>query len=607
MFQIYYHFLLMSINNSKAKKNISTQRFATMFDYSINKKIFAVFLNLLIIAFIHLLSLVSNGQPRIENYTKTARYLDEYLSRLEKFGFSGSVLVAHKDTIYLNKGYGLANIEKNIRNRAETVFQMDSMSKQFTATAILTLEMQGKLSVTDPLTKFFERVPPDKTEITLHHLLTHTSGIISGTTEYFEKNTKDDIIRVALDSPLKFKPGESDLYSNIGYVLLAAVVEKVSGMPFDEYLSQKLFVPAGMPHTRLRNPDRNDNVLAYRYDENNKRHSPFIDPYPDWNFIGGGGVLSTTKDLFLWHKALLGSSLLSEEAKMKMYKPVANDYGYGWFITDTPDGRLIRHGGGSSNGSASQFLRYLEKDVAIIIFVNQDGESRLFGERLDANISRIVFGETIELPPKLSASESRKDLTQFNGTYRSPDGSTLNITSNKNFLEITGNGQSSVAALLIKSETDAREYQSITDKTEKLIQGILKSDYSELIAAGSKSEPRFKNYAESFGKAESYSVFGTVPATGVENARYMTIFRINYPKKEQIHRFYWSKEGKIIAMGGEGIRQAVKVKALLKTANQLVTYDITLAKSAVIDFRRNLKGQVNELVIGEKRFMAMEK
>jgi CubicO group peptidase (beta-lactamase class C family) len=579
-----------------------------MSDYSINKKIFSSSVKLLIIVFINLFLFISGGQAKSRTYPEAARYLDAYLSRLERFGFSGNVLFAHKDTIYFNKGYGLANIEKNIRNRPETMFQMDSMSKQFTATAILTLEMQGKLKVTDSITKFFEQVPPDKTEITLHHLLTHTSGVISGTTEYFEKNTKNDIIRIALESPLKFKPGESDLYSNIGYVLLATVVEKVSGMPFDEYLSQNLFTPAGMSHTRLRSSSWKENLLAYRYDENNKKHSPFINSYPDWNFIGGSGVLSTTKDLFLWHKALLGTSILSEEAKKKMFTPVANDYGYGWFIMKTRYGQVVRHGGGSSNGSASQFLRYLDKDVVIIISSNQDGESRIFGERLDSNIERIVFGESIELPPQVSTSSSQTNLDQFSGTYLNTDGSTINIISKKGFLEITGNGQSSVTGLLTKSETEAREYQKITDKTGKILQDMIKEDYSGLIAvAGAKSDSRYKRYAESFGKAESYNVFGTVPATGVENAKYMTIFQINYPKKAQIHRFYWSKEGKMIATGGEGIRQAVKVKAIPKTANQLLTYDITLAKSAIINLGRNTKGRVHQLIIGKNIFLVVEK
>lgn len=186
-------------------------------------------------------------------YGATGKRLDRYLTRLTPFGFAGVVLVAENGQVALSKGYGLANQAKQVPNTPETILGILSVSKQFTAAAIMTLEMQGKLHTSDPVAIHLSNVPEDKRGITIHHLLTHTSGIVSGSARYFEDRSREGIVRVAFAEPLAFKPGESFLYSNIGYALAATIVEEVSGESFDQYLQEHLFGPAGMQNTGLRN------------------------------------------------------------------------------------------------------------------------------------------------------------------------------------------------------------------------------------------------------------------------------------------------------------------------------------------------------------------
>jgi len=156
--------------------------------------------------------------------------LDDYMTRLEGFGFSGTLLVAKDGDIVLSKGYGVADKSRGTPMTAETVISIGSITKQFTAAAILKLEMQGKLNVDDPITKYFPIVPPDKAGITLHHLLTHTAGLDEdyGGTDY-EEVSRDEILKRVFSRPLKWEPGKRHLYSNAGYSLLGAIVEIVSG------------------------------------------------------------------------------------------------------------------------------------------------------------------------------------------------------------------------------------------------------------------------------------------------------------------------------------------------------------------------------------------
>jgi len=537
-----------------------------------------------------------------------AHNLDVYLERLVPFGFSGTVLLARNGEVLLNKGYGWANVEARVPNTDETVFPIESVTKQFTAAAIVTLEMQGELQTSDPISRFFANVPDDKTKVTLHHLLTHTSGIITGTDEYYDDASREAIIDLALSTPLRFSPGERDAYSNIGYALLAAVVEQVSGMDFEAYLYTTLFAPAGLESTGYRRPDWSARTLAHRYALGEDNGTVLDSPFPDWNRIGASDVMSTTQDLFRWHTALLGSDILSEESKRRMYTPVANDYGYGWYISDGDHGRLVEHDGGSSKGTAADFRRYLEEDLVIIVLTNHDGEYMLFSARLRDNIRDLVFGASLPLVPAI-ISKANAPIDGFTGGFRFDDESNIDIKTAGGLIEIAGVGQTTVTALLSMTEVEATRYAAMSNRTGTLLQGMQANDFEPLIDAsagkmGAQLEAMFAGMIKASGEITGYTVLGTIPPTGVDDANYMTLFRIEFAGKSQIFRFYWSKDG-IIALGGGGMSEPVRLRAVPLGDDTFIGYHIPTSRPVELHFQRGVQGQVTGVTVGQLQLRAI--
>ena len=171
----------------------------------------------------------------------TVQKVENYLNSIEEVGFSGTVLLELNGSVFSSKGYGFGNIDKNIKNTPGTIFDIGSITKQFTAAAILKLEMQGKLSTNDKISRYFRNVPKDKLEITIHDLLRHQSGLQSNVGGDYDKITKPAFIDSVMHSQLKFEPALRFSYSNIGYSLLAIIVENVSGLSYEQYLYENLW------------------------------------------------------------------------------------------------------------------------------------------------------------------------------------------------------------------------------------------------------------------------------------------------------------------------------------------------------------------------------
>ncbi|HET9298331.1 MAG TPA: serine hydrolase domain-containing protein, partial [Candidatus Polarisedimenticolaceae bacterium] len=193
------------------------------------------------------------------------RKADAWLTERAKAGFSGVVLAARDGKLVLAKGYGLADREAGTPFKVDSVFSIGSVTKQFTAAAILKLEQDGKLSVQDPITKFYPDAPVDKRAITLHQLLTHTAGLDSDFAGDYDAVDRDAYVGRILASKLRSTPGTTHHYANSGYSLLAAVVEKAAGMPYETYLREKLFLPAGMKETGYKQPAWPSSRVAVGY------------------------------------------------------------------------------------------------------------------------------------------------------------------------------------------------------------------------------------------------------------------------------------------------------------------------------------------------------
>lgn len=292
-------------------------------------------------------------------------------------GFAGMVLAAKGQTKLFEHGIGYADKEGQRPFTADTIVDILSMTKQFTAAAILKLEEQGALSVHDTLEQFFENVPDDKKAITLHQLLTHTAGLRANYKSDYTPATRQQLEHYVLNSRLRSRPGEAFHYSNIGYSTLALVIEKVSHKSYEAFLHEQLFLPAGMNNTGYRIPSwgAQNFIVGYHKDSRYWHHrllagagsvfgrsdrwgtpleQSWAEDGPWWSLHGNGGLLSTLNDLHLWYLALENNAILSETSKDKLYSPHVEVtsgvfYGYGWMVRANQAGtrRLINHGGGN--------------------------------------------------------------------------------------------------------------------------------------------------------------------------------------------------------------------------------------------------------------------
>lgn len=312
-----------------------------------------------------------NFQKKIDSYVRTA--VDA--------GFSGAVLVAKGGKVILQSGYGLADREKNIPVRKETVFDIGSITKRFTKAAILKLEEQGKLKRSDTLNKFFDNVPEDKAGITVKQVLEHTAGFheYHDTTGDFEEMDREQALKTILNQKLLFKPGDQEAYSNSGYTLLAVIIELSSKQSYQSFLEEYLFKPAGMNRTGFYRDSlwKEDEVaIGYEGKTIGEKNSPYYWPYMTWALIGGGGMVSSVGELYKWIQALEAGKVLTEKTKEKMYDPQGNPMAYA---------------GGNDFGFSTVIFEYPKEKNYIIIATNAHGN--VSAPSLGRQISRILKGE----------------------------------------------------------------------------------------------------------------------------------------------------------------------------------------------------------------------
>jgi CubicO group peptidase (beta-lactamase class C family) len=376
-----------------------------------NKLLLFLFVLAIIFAFTACLPLSASA---IENeQTNLQNQIDDFFVHLtNENGFSGAVLVAQDDQILLQEGYGSANMADGSFVTPDTVFDIGSISKQFTAAAILLLEQRGLLRVNDPISKYFNDVPSDKANITIHQLLTHSAGF---TRDHFEGDlipmTRDEAQEAIFALPLGYQPGTNYNYSNTGYTLLAILIEKVTGMPYTSYLKQTFFDRLGMDHTGFYNDENWASLsVANTYFNGIDEGKPSEWPGPYWGVMGNGGVLSTVGDLFIWWKSLQNHNILSLEQTDKLFTRYISEgsadsfYGYGWSIQESPYGNLITHNGGGIGGN-SDLAVYTNKGLIIIICSNRI-------------VWRTFFG-SIPYEIRMPATETREQLAQniFDGDF----------------------------------------------------------------------------------------------------------------------------------------------------------------------------------------------
>jgi len=375
-------------------------------------------------------SSITNSASLPDSLVKRVNQLDAFF---DASGLTGGILVQKGNTTLLSKGSGWANAEKGLVNSENTVFNIGSIAKQFTAASILKLEEVGKLSTSDTIGKFFPSVPADKKNITIHHLLTHTSGLKRDVIEKTIYPSRDEYIKMVMSANLQSKPEEKYSYSNAGYSLLGAIIEIVSGMSYENYLRQTLWLPAGMKQTGFVLPAWNKKNWSYAFQSNISYRSPdsfWGSDGPSWAVRGSGEILSTLLDLQKWGNVLKGDQVLSSAIKSKMFKPYVamnkegkNYYGYGWIVEKTSWNTTMISNTGENGYYQATLYNYTDDDVIIINYIN---DLTKYSDRFINALSTMFFTGFPSFPePKIKLSSAQ--LRQLGGVYKFDSGEEFHI------------------------------------------------------------------------------------------------------------------------------------------------------------------------------------
>jgi CubicO group peptidase (beta-lactamase class C family) len=352
-----------------------------------------------------------------------AEKVDDYLNSCLKLGyFSGSVLIAKDNRIIVSKGYGMANLEHNIENTPKTKFRIASLTKTFTAMAIVMLKEKGLLSFNDTLSKYLPDYP-DGDKITIHQLLTHSSGIFNFTVDpdFFRMARLDisleKLIDIFKDKPLDFEPGTKACYSNSGYTLLAFIIEIISGGTYESFLNENIFKKLNMLNTGCDNhlTILKDRASGYTIIGNEMINTDFINTPI---FTGGFNLYSTVEDLYMWDRALYSEKLVSYEALKTVFTPYIkyekSEFGYGWYLNKN---KAFHNGW--INGFCGNIARITDKNASIIVLSNQDMTSVL---NICKDLELIIFGKRYKLPQNRKAIKIDSDnYPDFVGQYKKKD------------------------------------------------------------------------------------------------------------------------------------------------------------------------------------------
>lgn len=384
--------------------------------------------------------------------------IDEYVTaEMRKQNIPGlSLAVVRNGEIIKAKGYGLANVELNVAATPETIYQSGSIGKQFTATLVMMLVEAGTMSLDDRIGKYIEDASPLWKDITVRHLLTHTSGLSNKLYDHIDMRrdyTEDELVQQIAALPLDFEPGEKWSYSNPGYVLLGILIHKATGRFYGDLLREKIFGPLGMTTARVLSeadivPNR---AAGYRLVEGAWKNQQWVSP--SLNTTADGALYLTVLDLARWDAALYSDKLLKRASLDLMWTPAklnsgkTKGYGFGWELDEIRGHRIIEHGGGWQ-GFTAYISRYVDDKLTIIVLTNLAG---VYPQKIVNGIAGLYNAElapiertAIRLDPKI--------IDAYIGDYELASGRVVKILREGDTLWLQPPNQTRIA-LLAESET----------------------------------------------------------------------------------------------------------------------------------------------------------
>ncbi|WP_425448804.1 serine hydrolase domain-containing protein [Dethiothermospora halolimnae] len=350
---------------------------------------------------------------------KIHEYMNEYI---KLWPFSGIVTVVKSGEVIFNENYGMANIEHSVPMTEKTKFRISSLTKAITCMGIMILKERGMLDTSDDIRTIFHDYPELDEGITIHHLMTHTSGLSSNFSvadPYLMLGkrlcTHEEVFDTFKDMPLEFEPGKGWSYCYFGYYLLGVIIERVSGQSFREFIKENIFKPLEMKDSGL---DEYIEILPnkasgyYASDEN-----LICCDIDTKSTFSAGAIYSTAEDMLLWDKALYTEKLVSKKTMDEIFTPYKYNYGYGWIIDRNFNRKRARHSGGGSwgNGYNHQFQRYIDDEITILVLSNY-GFSSSFN--INENIGKIIFNEEYSMPSRPEAFELDLNIyDSYTGVY----------------------------------------------------------------------------------------------------------------------------------------------------------------------------------------------
>ena len=430
-----------------------------------------------------------------------AARVDDYLTRLVPYGFSGAVLIAQvpkggtwarDGRVVLRRGYGLADRDAGLPYSADMVTTIGSITKQFTGAAIVKLETMGRLKTSDPISKYLPGVPADKAGITIHHLLTHTAGFAGdfggGDAQPIER---DALVARVLAEPLRSAPGERFEYSNEGYSLAGAIIERVSGQSYEAFLREHLFLPADMTDTGYQAqawpPERLPVGYTAGGDAWGRVHKRgWLPDGPGWYLRANGGIHSTLDDMYRWHLALESTAVLPAAARAKLqtgYVPTlggTEQYAYGWGTRmSRRGGRVVAHNGGNMVFNAD-FIRYVDEGVVIVAMANQPviPATQLAPRQIDA----LFFGDGPVVMPPAAVAVSREERDAVAGTYVTESGTRIDIRVTDAALDARSSDPATFGAIGALAAPGGR-FAEVETRTLPLLEASARGDFAPIYTA----------------------------------------------------------------------------------------------------------------------------
>ncbi|WP_340064921.1 serine hydrolase [Ascidiimonas aurantiaca] len=498
-----------------------------------------------------------------------AKNINNYLRYMESLGFSGAIVVNHKGEKILSEGYGFADRKNKIRFTPQTVQSNGSNTKQFTGASILLLESQNKLSVNDSLPVYFDNIPKDKQQITLHQLLTHSSGLIQGVGDDKEPMEFETFFNKLMSEPLRFEPGNAYNYSNAGYSILGRIVEKVSGKNYESFLKEFLLEPLGMNKTGYILPKWESEEMAIGYEKGKQWGKVYkrgwIDDGPNWHLRANGGLHTTAEDMHKWLQNVKGNGVLNSEAVEKWttgYITEDNSYSkYGYGLVSYVDdkwGKVISHSG--SNGIFTSHFFWLPNSD---FFFYIHGNTSIFPTyKLEYDILRAGFDKTFNFPPviKTYSPDNKTILERKEGVYKSKIG-TIELMTDGPRLIAKFSGQKTLD-LMFNYNDEQKEKVSKLNATAKKIMKKLENGDEDAFERIRTEKSDSKSVTQSFlnriinmrRNLESLNVIGTFENSPgsqfYEYGAYTTFVHARFENWNQYWNLIWKEDGTYSGMSG---------------------------------------------------------